>query len=662
MRGVCCIAAAGALGLPALSLAQPAKVDPAAQPAKVDPAAPPAIIATSVFATRSPFRDAKLSPDGKRIAVSMKAKDQDNIVIYDAATRQPLSRTTVGQERYELNWFRWAGNDRILLSLSGTTMIYGEEYRYTRLFVTDLTSHTTSYIGLPTEGLMGDEVLYLPPDGSYVLLALQDAVIDEPEVRRFPLDGSNTKKAAKVLNRRENVWDWDADDSGVVRLGYYLQDNAATIIYRKSEADDFKSVARLAGDDYDRARLYNTLQIVSGSDDGYALAKGPSGRIALRRLNVPTSQVGEVIYENPQADVTDFSLDEHGKPIAAYYTDERDRVAWLDPAMATMQAKLAKALGHEPWIASRAKDGSRMLVSVDTANDPGAIYIYTAATRTLDFVTDYRPGMPLDALAPVKPVNYTARDGTVIHAYLTLPKGREPKNLPLIIMPHGGPYGIRDTLDYNDEVQLLANRGYAVLQPNYRGSGGYGEAFEKLGDGQIGRTMQDDLDDAEDWAVKEGFADKNRVCVDGASYGGYAALWAVERNPERYRCAASFAGVTDFNKILKYDANFFSSRKASKKWNSRVRGEDKTFDLDSVSPAKQAAKLTRPVLIAHGKRDSTVPFSQFKAMQSALQTAKFTNVDYLVFDKEGHGFDTAEDEQQWYDALDAFLKKNNPAD
>jgi dipeptidyl aminopeptidase/acylaminoacyl peptidase len=149
------------------------------------------------------------------------------------------------------------------------------------------------------------------------------------------------------------------------------------------------------------------------------------------------------------------------------------------------------------------------------------------------------------------------------------------------------------------------------------------------------------------------------VCIDGSSYGGYAALWGVERNPERYRCAASFAGVTDFDKILKYDADFFT-RSGSKKWNARVRG-DKTFDMDSVSPAKQAARLTRPVLIAHGKRDSRVPFSQFKEMRDALSSANFTRVDYLVFDKEGHGFDTAEDEQKWYDALEAFLKKNDPA-
>ena len=161
--------------------------------------------------------------------------------------------------------------------------------------------------------------------------------------------------------------------------------------------------------------------------------------------------------------------------------------------------------------------------------------------------------------------------------------------------------------------------------------------------------------------MAQGFADRQRVCVDGSSYGGYAALWAVIRNPDRYRCAASFAGVTDWAKQLHYDANFFS-HKGNKEWQARVRGQDKSFEMQSVSPAKQAARLTRPGLIAHGKRDSTVPFGHFKEMRDALSNANFTRADYLVFDKEGHGFDTAADEQKWYDALDAFLKKNNPAD
>ncbi|MBO0749054.1 MAG: S9 family peptidase, partial [Porphyrobacter sp.] len=605
---------------------------------------------------------AKLSPDGKLIALSVEANGRTNVVLLDADTKKALTSTAVGDDRYQLEWFRWAGNGRILFSISGTTTIEGDEYRYTRLFVSDLTTHATTYVGMSNEGLVGDDVLYVAPDGAYVLLAQQDAVTDPPEVRRFALDGT-AKNGQKVLDRRSDVWDWLADDKGVVRVGFSVAGSQVGVLYRKSESEPFKTIARLSGDeDADHSQLYAATKIIGGSDDGLTLDKGPSGKIALRHVNLATGKVGDVVYENSDWDVTDFSLTDDGKPLAAFYTDDRDKIVWLDPAMAKVQAALEKALGGaQVWITSRDNDDSRMIVWSGNSNDPGAYYLYTAGKHTLDLLTDVRPGLPPAALAPVKPVTYTARDGTPIHAYLTLPKDREPRNLPLIIMPHGGPYDVRDTLDYNDEVQFLANRGYAVLQPNYRGSGGYGDAFEKLGDGQIGRTMQDDLDDAEDWAVKQGIADKARVCVDGSSYGGYAALWAVIRNPERYRCAASFAGVTDWAKQLHYDRNFFT-RSGNKEWQARVRGTDKAFDMQSVSPAKQAARLTRPVLIAQGKRDSNVPFSQFKEMQSALTEAKFDKADYLVFDKEGHGFDTAEDEQKWYDALDAFLKKNNPAD
>jgi dipeptidyl aminopeptidase/acylaminoacyl peptidase len=209
-------------------------------------------------------------------------------------------------------------------------------------------------------------------------------------------------------------------------------------------------------------------------------------------------------------------------------------------------------------------------------------------------------------------------------------------------------------------VQFLANRGYAVLQPNYRGSGGYGEAFEELGKGQIGRAMQDDIDDAMDWAVAEGIADAKRVCVVGSSYGGYAALWAAIRNPERYRCAASFAGVTDWKKQLAYDRSFLS-RKGARKHKERVRGADEEFDLDLVAPAVQAARLTRPVLLAHGEEDSNVPFKQYKLMRDAAAKAG-KPIELLPFAEEGHGFDKPENQAKWLDTLETFLGKHNPPD
>jgi dipeptidyl aminopeptidase/acylaminoacyl peptidase len=237
--------------------------------------------------------------------------------------------------------------------------------------------------------------------------------------------------------------------------------------------------------------------------------------------------------------------------------------------------------------------------------------------------------------------------------------GREPKALPLIILPHGGPYGIRDVLEYNPEVQLLANRGYAVLQPNFRGSGGYGEDFERKGNGQMGRQMQDDLDDGMDWLVKSGTVDPQRVCMVGASYGGYAALWGATRNPERYRCAASLAGVTDLRQQLNYSDDFFMTSKNRRQWRERVQGP-KGFDLESVSPLQQTSKLKVPILITHGTQDRTVPFKQAKSYVDKLAKEKKT-FEFYEYKNEGHGLRSAANRADWFERLEEFLEKHNPS-
>ena len=260
-------------------------------------------------------------------------------------------------------------------------------------------------------------------------------------------------------------------------------------------------------------------------------------------------------------------------------------------------------------------------------------------------------------LAATRPVSYQARDGLIIHGYLTLPPGRTPKGLPLVIMPHGGPFGVRDNGDYDPYVQFLANRGYAVLQPNYRGSESYGRVFEEKGNGQWGRAMQDDLDDGMDWLAKEGIADAKRVCMVGASYGGYAALWAATRNPERYRCAASLAGISDVGRQLRYSADSFHSAKAARDWKQRVQGDAGAAD---ISPLAQVEKLKVPIFLAHGKEDTRVPIKQSALYAKALAAAG-KPFEYVAYDNEGHGLDDPVHLQDYFDRLEAFLKKYNPA-
>jgi dipeptidyl aminopeptidase/acylaminoacyl peptidase len=257
-----------------------------------------------------------------------------------------------------------------------------------------------------------------------------------------------------------------------------------------------------------------------------------------------------------------------------------------------------------------------------------------------------------DQLQPMQPVEYRARDGLVIHGYLTLPAGAAGKRVPLIINPHGGPYGIRDFWGYNSEVQFLASRGYAVLQPNYRGSGGYGEAFLLAGRHEWGGKMQDDLTDAVKWAVDQGFADPDRVCIYGASYGGYAALAGAVFTPDLYRCAVNYVGVSDLTLISNWQNQMTD---VGRTFDHNMIGDEKAF-LESHSPVNFISRIKIPTFHAYGENDPRVDIKNWKELERELK--KFGKTyEYIHEDDEGHGFRGEKARINFYERLEAFLDK-----
>ncbi|MEL7189765.1 MAG: alpha/beta fold hydrolase [Pseudomonadota bacterium] len=616
----------------------------------------PTIVPTEHFANRSAFRRFQLSPDGENLMMIVIVDGKSMIVLVDPETKQLNQRFAVDEDQ-DIEWVRWAGNQKLLISVSYPFSFYGIPVRGDRLVVYDLAANQGFPLEVSRGVIWGGDLVHLDESGEYALISVQQNNRSNPSVYRYPLISDG--KREKIVNQKTGVWSWYADDDGVVRLGMGYRRKRLRVYYREDAGAKFKLVGKLKADD-DRARYWSVVKIISGSDRGYVLEEGENGRVGVRLFDYSTGEPVETFYENPDWDVEELWLKKDGTPLAAFYTDDRERIVWFDDEQEKLYNRLRKAVQMEDvHIISRSDENKRMMVWAGSEADPGALYVFTPEERKLDVFANYRPDLDFQQLTKPQPIRYTARDGLKISAYLTLPRGRSAKNLPLIILPHGGPYGVRDMLQYNDEVQLLANRGYAVLQPNFRGSGGYGEDFFEKGTGQIGRLMQDDLDDAMDWAVEQGIADPKRVCLVGGSYGGYASLWGVLRNPERYRCAASWAGVTDLDAILKYDRKFLG-RKAGKAWRQRVEGAEE-FDVDTVSPLARAAQLSRPVLLAHGTKDSVVPFSQFKKFEKASREAPSPPIT-LIIDDEGHGFSSPENEQQWYDALVKFLETYNPPD
>ena len=674
------LAALLAIGVGSASSASPA--EPAATPAAAIPAAPilpaaspparPAVpprLPTSAFAAQPLVRDSLLSPDGTALATRMTEKGQDIVSIFDltGAGHGAAVSTPPGND---LVWFRWAGNGTILISV-GKTVPWNDDQAYvTRLVAFDRASRKTRFIGGSQEGQVGDDLLWTDPQGQRILLSYQATIYDYPSV--FSVDLASNH-ATEVVKQRDSIWHWSADEDGIVRYGYgYSDSHHWQAVYRKNAGDPFQVIAKRR-DDCDEGADFDVLRITQGSDDGFIFdTDDKSGLKAIYKFNFATRKRGELVFEAPASDIEDAYTTEDGKTMAsAWWTDDRPRVQWWDDTMKAFQTDLDKAVNGASIagvaagdrlarVISQSRDHTIKLVWLGAANDPGSIYLYRESTGTMQRIAKIAEALPPDQLATPRYVQYPARDGLPIHAYLTLPVGRDPHGLPLVILPHGGPFHVRDDGSYDEDVQFLANRGYVVLQPQFRGSGSFGTAFHNQGKGQWGRAMQDDIDDGMDWLVKQKIVDARRVCIVGISYGGYAALWGATRNPERYRCAASLAGVTDIAAQVRYSNHFDDNKHSREDWQQTVQGP-KDFDLKTVSPLYTIDRLKVPVLVMHGDKDQRVLPKQSRLYADALKAAGKT-FEYYSLPGDGHGYTTTAAAQSWYDRLDGFLAKYNPGD
>lgn len=640
-----------AAGLAAATLLLPDghAADTAASPAT---SARPPRIQASAFARRAEFTNLQISPNGTRVLATGSVDGVASVFIHDLGTGQTKKFLT--PKKSELVWYRWAGDDRVLIDLAWSTELFGEEFYATRLYVLDVPTNQMKFIGIKKSGLSGGDVLYVDRSGAWILLALQKSILSPPTVFRADL---STGELEVVVKSQDHVWDWFADSAGVVRAGIGYLDRSWFMVYRRGAGEDFRKLGTARYDD-DKATL-DIIRMVRESDEGFVLSNEKTGRFALYRYNFATQALGDVVFESPTNDVDDFDLSDDGKSVLSVeYRDDADRIVWFDPTLKRHQQKIESVFpGKIVRMISGNSDRTRIVVWVGGAEDPGTYYVYLTDADQYQRIAQVNSAINPAQLSPARYTSYRARDGLDIPAYLTLPAGREPKGLPLIILPHGGPYGVRDVMEFNPEVQFLANRGYVVLQPNFRGSESYGKQFFEKGAGEWGRAMQDDLDDGMDWLVKDGIVDPKRVCIVGSSYGGYAALWGATRNPERYRCAASMAGITDVAKQLRYQVDLLSSR-YSKVWQSRVKGTT-DFDLDQISPLKQVERLRIPVLVAHGDDDTRVPYRQSSAYAAALAKAGKTH-EFRTYAGEGHGFASSGNMEDWLTRLEAFLDKYNP--
>jgi dipeptidyl aminopeptidase/acylaminoacyl peptidase len=332
---------------------------------------------------------------------------------------------------------------------------------------------------------------------------------------------------------------------------------------------------------------------------------------------------------------------------------------FLDPADAAACAKIQRAYKGMPvTLASWSSDRSRVVVRVDSPTE-GAFYaLVDFKTRHADPIGGLYQDLKTEDVSSVRPIRYQAADGLPISGYLTLPGGKPGKGLPLVVLAHGGP-AARDTPGFDWWSQALASRGYAVLQANFRGSSGFGEAFLQAGFGQWGRKMQTDLSDGVRDLVRQGLVDPKRVCIVGASYGGYAALAGVSLDPGVYRCAVSVAGPSDLRRMVAWTKG--QNGVAAQRYWTRFMGASDPKDpkLDEISPALHADRVGVPILLIHGKDDTVVPLEQSQVMERALKAAG-KPVESVVMPGEDHWLSRGQTRLLMLQSTVAFLEKNNP--
>jgi dipeptidyl aminopeptidase/acylaminoacyl peptidase len=384
----------------------------------------------------------------------------------------------------------------------------------------------------------------------------------------------------------------------------------------------------------------------------YVASTEPTGRRSIYEYDVAQARFLDAYASHPDVDI-DMLVIDHGHALAYGYTVDEPTLVYTDPSLRADADQVAASLpGFRTTVVDGTADGKRLLVLAAGGNRPGRYYLLTRSgdKAVLAPLGDIRPDIPDSALAPVRPVQYRARDGLTIHGYVTLPPDAPAGPIPFVVMPHGGP-SARDVLGFDYIAQMIASRGYGVLQPNFRGSRGYGGAFEEAGFQQWGLKMQDDLTDGVQWLIAQGLADAKRICIVGWSYGGYAALMGAIKTPDLYRCAVSMAGVTDLTRRLdRAQQSRFADLNLPK------------FDSDpqaviANSPALLADRIKIPILLAHGRRDFTVPVADTEAMEAALRKAG-KPVQALYFDDDDHYMYREEDRIAFLEALDSFLAQS----
>lgn len=640
----------------------------AADPAPAKPAGP---IPVKDFVRTAEAADMRISPDGKYLALTVPDSNDRNFLVIINRIDMKVSSSLKAREGDIIDEFAWVNNDRVIASIATkvggidrpipTGELYGVNADGSKSGV--LFSYRAEAVNKGTHIKQRDArrasatlVDALRDDDKRVLVTVADwdakgsAVESKPEYGLLDVySGRFVSSGTIPLARAVLV----ADNKGDARLAYSNDNEQFRQVMVRGKGSSDWSI-------FDDSRKSNApvtpLRFAPDNRHFYATVGAESGTDALYRIDLETGEK-ELVYRGKADPLELIQNRDQNDAFGVVTGDGRTANHVFDKNAVDSRLLLAlQASFKDQWVhlLNFTDNGKLALVKVSSDRNPGDMYLFDTEKKTADYISSPRTWLEPDQMSAMRPISFKARDGLEINGYLTLPRGAGEKNLPLVLMTHGGPFGIRDSWGFETEVQLLASRGYAVLQVNYRGSGGYGRSFQHAGYRQWGAKMQDDLTDGTRWAVDQGYADPKRICAYGASYGAYASLMALATEPNLYQCAVGYVGVYDL-RLMRSRGDVGDSF-YGKGFLDLTLGTDEA-DLWAHSPTALATRIKGKVMLIAGGEDNRAPSAHSEGLRSALKS-NGVDVDWLYKSNEGHGFFKQENRIELYDRVLAFLDAN----
>ena len=623
---------------------------------------------------------ATLSPDGKTLALLSAATSKDRIRLIVLDVKSMKASVLAQYDHDDVDDVHWVSNNRLVYQLddhqaaagdrdkawgSGLWAVNADGSHSRQLIARNDTnfiqssSHTellpfyASYVASVDPGHDSDDVYVVVP-------ALYDYIsssIGDYKLKRVNTVTGRAKDITTPPGATRSGWIFDPD--GNPRVSVVVRDSREQVMLRDPATGDWSSIA-----DFDAFIGTDGFYPVALSGDQlFVTATQGQDTASIYKYDIKTRTLAaKPFLQSDRYDLYPRFLTQGDKLLGIRYTIDASVTHWMDPAMAAMQAKIDDMLPSTINQISVPKgNGDAQVAVVASYSDrvPGIFYLYDAPRGKLVQLGSAHPEVEPDRMSAMEPVHYAARDGLQIPAWLTVPQGAERKNLPLVVLVHGGPWVRGEAWRWSSEVQFLAARGYAVLEPEFRGSTGYGSKLFKAGFKQWGLGMQNDLADGVKWAVDQGLVDPKRVCIAGASYGGYAVLMGLINDPQVYHCGVEWLGPADID--LMYSATWGDASDAFKRYGMPQLIGDRVADaaqLKATSPILNAGKIRSPLLMAYGGKDHRVPIEHGEKMRAMLANQSKAAVEWVVYDDEGHGWRTMADTVDFWNRVAAFLDKN----